>query len=532
MARSASAGNSPLVDRARTDNCSGWNCLGDAAQFGIVLVIVMLVLAIGYVYWRLKIKPNRSNRGDAETAAGGYWEVARRDSNRVSITIYRGPRPSNGPEAGLSDTPSPQVKSERHKSARGKDSDTNKIPGQLEPAGVPDNPDIHLVPPPPPLPPFLWTTPAPSCFPLRPQHSCPDALPPVLPHNPPLSGHTGVDTPGCSWIPNAPLPPQQSCAACSALQHVSAQGQPFQHLGMPGAAAPCPAGAPPPPTTSSVPSRNATGSKPMSSRAAEPRSQWRRWFSLVDRSPVFGHARTLSDDWSPTTSPSRSPSPPAPSISPRRREHGDGNSRRACPRTSLSPERGDNACYRSQGLHENKNMNRPPRGSLSPSDLSYASSYINTSVEAVSDSQQSSGEGPRNYSGAAASDSESGGHRPRRAQGARVWSSDTTPLSDPLCRRAPSRSGPRRRPPSSDIQYPSPERHRPRVLFTLDGSPDDARGSPTSRLLHQSRGTSRGDRGGQRGVHHARRQRKQPAGFTGRVMGALYQMRRILRGAD
>ncbi|KAL2166239.1 hypothetical protein VTG60DRAFT_3103 [Thermothelomyces hinnuleus] len=99
MAPLAYARTSPLVRRARADNCSGWDCLGDAAQFGIILVIVVFALTMGYMYWRLKIKPNRANRSDAETTVGGYWEVTRRDPNRVSITIYRGQRPSNGPEA-------------------------------------------------------------------------------------------------------------------------------------------------------------------------------------------------------------------------------------------------------------------------------------------------------------------------------------------------------------------------------------------------------------------------------------------------
>ncbi|KAL2188283.1 hypothetical protein L209DRAFT_751134 [Thermothelomyces heterothallicus CBS 203.75] len=495
---------------------------------------------MGYMYWRLKIKPNRANRSDAETTVGGYWEVTRRDPNRVSITIYRGQRPANGPEASRSDIQPPNARKEGNKPTQGEDNSTNKIPGQLESASAPD---IHLVPPPPPPPPpIIWATPSPSSFPPQPQLCCPDVLlQPGLPHDPPPSGHIGVDTAGYSWVPNVPLPPQ-SYAGCSAPQPVPGQSQLTQHPSMPGAAAPRPVSAPPPPTTSSAPLRDATGIKPMTFPAAEPRSQWRRWFSLGDRSPILGHARTLSD-WSSTTGPSRPPSPPAPSISPRKREHGDGNSRRARPRTSHPPARDDQAGYRSQSLRKNTRMNHRRRESLSPSDFSYASSYINTSVEAVFDNQRPFGNGHRNHSGAATSDSESRRHHPRKARGTRVWPSDTTPLSNLLNRRASSRSGPRRRPPSSDIQYPSPERRRPRVFFTLASGSDDVRGSSTSRRsepsrirspssrLHQSRGTSRGDRGGQRGVH-IRHRRKQSAGLTGRVTGAFDQMQRILRGGD
>ncbi|KAL2156509.1 hypothetical protein VTH82DRAFT_1254 [Thermothelomyces myriococcoides] len=142
-----------------------------------------------------------------------------------------------------------------------------------------------------------------------------------------------------------------------------------------------------------------------------------------------------------------------------------------------------------QSLHNNTGKNYRPRESLSPSDLGYSSSSINTSVEAVIDNHRSFERGFRDQNGTITSES------------------GATTLSDLRRRWTPSRPGPRQR--------PEPSRRR----------------SPTTPQLRQSRGTSRGDRGRRRGVH-ARQSRKQYARLPGRVMGALGQMRRILRGED
>ncbi|KAK4039212.1 hypothetical protein C8A01DRAFT_47290 [Parachaetomium inaequale] len=181
---------------------SGWNCLGDAAQCGIVLVIVAFVIVTGYLYWRLKIKPNfRGSRGDTRTPVNGYWEVTRRDPSRVSITIYREPRMLSDSEAAQTEGRAPRPR----KGDNGPTPQENNIANQVtKQFGSASTSDVHLVPPPPPPPAVFWTAPAPSVIPPPPPFGPPTFLqlgPPPAPLHPnPLGFGTGV-------VPYPPVAP-------------------------------------------------------------------------------------------------------------------------------------------------------------------------------------------------------------------------------------------------------------------------------------------------------------------------------------
>jgi hypothetical protein len=519
---------------------SGWDCLGDAAQIGIILVIVTVILALVCLYWRLKVQPNLQN-GLSENRApvNGYWEVTRRNPDRVSITIYRESREPRS----LSN---PQVaKTERRASRRRKGDDeavqqedtTSRAPMQL---GVAGTSDIHLVPPPPP-PPVLWTAAPPSIMTIPPTPPPPAFGPPTfLPLAPPPAPlHPyphgfGPAAFGCA--PDAP-PPYFNHAAPQTFQGqapglgnvVSAQAQPtWALLQEPPIAAPMATPmvpAPPPPRPETPQQHNIDKTTQAAPPVDNPGTK-RRWFSLGTRVPTPGHARTLSNSSTSTIARSTSPSPPASSVSPPRRSRERRHFRRRP--TRHRPAR---QAPQPRQSPRNKAQSQHRHDSSSPSDSSADSSYLNTSADVVYDNHEP-------YPGFRHHARRSSYPERRRRQSTNRETRLVPSQSAPHQQRPAYSQGPMR-PTSPDIQYPSPEPHRPRVSFTLPTDSDEETGSsaPTSRYQrrsitrsHRSQRESHGDnRDGRRAPPQ---QRREQAGLAGRIRGAFSRMRRALRGDD
>ncbi|KAH6850129.1 hypothetical protein B0I37DRAFT_370819 [Chaetomium sp. MPI-CAGE-AT-0009] len=472
---------------------------------------------MAYLYWRLKIKPGlQSGCEDAQTPVNGYWELTRGDPSRVSITIYREPRPLGDPEPVEADVPAPVP-------GKGTDGQTqqlgnntiDQVPQQL---GMAHTSDIHLVPLPPPPPPSVW--PGPSSFTAAPPPMFGQPaflqsghLPAPLPSNPLTFATATVPYP-----PDAP-PPYFGYAAPPNLQS--------QHPGPGIVPMPQPTCAPPP-VAPSTPPRNKRA-KAQTTPVAEPQSQWRRWFSLGRRSPVAGHARTLSDS-SSLVSQSRPPSPPPSRITPptheRRRDHSTPSRRRPQSHRQDRQARPHSPSPRAEAQTRARDHRRTTPQSQSESSLS--SSYLNTSVEAVFDT----GAPQTRTRARAASNPENRHPDPsRRANPTRIRPSDTVPLANLLHQRlSPRRRRQRQRRPSPDLQFPSPERHRPRVSFTL---PEDRTEVSGTSLTESS------EEGEERSAERRRREPRRGGGegarpprLAGRVMGTFYRMRRALRGED
>jgi hypothetical protein len=325
---------------------------------------------------------------------------------------------------------------------------------------------------------------------------------------------------------------------------------------MPGVAATSqPACPPPPPATSSALPRNEHRGRAHTPPVAEPQNQWRRWFSRGVRSPIIGHARTLSDV-SSTAGRSRSPSPPPPSVSPPRRDRGRGgdHSRRPSNRQPHSPARDRQTRQRPQPPrqtpHSGARNQRRRNDSPPPPESSFTSSYLNTSLEAVLDAREPPRQSFRNHV-RASSDPESrrarGHHRRRpdtgKSRDTRIRPSDTVPLANLLRHHRRRR---RRLNPSPDVQFPSPEPHRPRVSFELPGYYSDdgstsssslssssrSSGSYQRRVSSRSRQPRRDGHGGSEGRRRGVGQEREQPGLADRITGTFYRMRRALRGED
>ncbi|KAH6636124.1 hypothetical protein F5144DRAFT_566372 [Chaetomium tenue] len=568
---------SPYFDKTRTNivDSSGWNCLGDAAQFGIVLVIVAVVIVLVYLYWRLQIKPGlQSRRDDSQNPVTGYWELSRRDPSRVSITIYREPRQLCDLEPVETDGPIPPPgKGQIGQTQQQENNILGQMPQQL---GMAHTSDIHLVPPPPPPPPVVWSASPSSTVPHPPVFG-PTAF--VQSGHPPATFHSTPLTFGTATVPYpADVPPPYFGYAAPP----NLQGK-YPRPGV--VPVPQPACAPPP-VTPSTPPRNKKEKNVPTTPVAEPQSQWRRWFSR-GKSPATGHARTLSDSSSPASQP-RSPSPPpfpTPSPSRKRRRDRSTPSRRRQPQSpkqnhrtrpnSQSPRRSTQTSAR------DRRDNTPP----STSESSISSSYLNTSLEAVLNTNNPhptrSTRTRTRIRPRASSNPETTpphhqhpGHAPQTQT--RIRPSDTVPLAHDLHRRQLSddsspQPGPSQRQrqrrhqrhptPSPDLQFPSPERRRPRVSFTLpeeEEEEEEGRGGVlgTSSSVSVSAGSSslgsgwsvelgrgvelRGEErsreretrgGGGDGSGREEEEGRRP-GVAGRVTGRFYRMRRALRGED
>lgn len=529
---------------------AGWDCLGDAAQFGVILVIVSVVIVLVYLYWLLQIKPGlQGGRDDSQNPVTGYWELSRRDPSRLSITIYREPRQLSDSERVETDAPIPTPgKGTVGKTQQQGNNIVDQVPQQL---GMAHSSDIHMVPPPPPPPPpppAIWSVPSSSTAPL-PSMFGPPAF--VQSGHPPTTFYSNPVTFVAATVPCPPdaPPPYFGYAAPPNLQG--------QYLKPEVVPMPQPAFAPPPVAPSTPPRKKRE--KAEATPVAEPQSRWRRWFSL-GKPPVAGHARTLSDSSSPAGQ-SRSTSPPSSPAPPPARKH-----RRYRPSASerqpKSPKQDRQTRQQSQPQRRNaqtsardQRRSSPPSESEPLSISSLSSSDISTSMEAVLDAGSPRPTlAPRartRTSTRAASDPETRRPSPdRAAHQPHIRPSDTVPLADLLHRQrarqrrlSPSPSPSPSASPSPDLQFPSPERRRGRVSFTL---PEEDRGeasdiglsmvvtSSSERSVDtvESRRGRSGQRdprrdGGERGNERGRR-----FGLTGRVTGRFYRMRRALRGEN
>ncbi|KAK4106133.1 hypothetical protein N658DRAFT_7947 [Parathielavia hyrcaniae] len=489
---------------------------------GIILVLVASVTTLSYLYWRFKIKPNLQPGVNASQGrVSGYWEVSGRDPSSVSITIYREPRPQpRDTEHGLTETRAQG----RRKGDNGPPCTAHISTNQaVTPLGYAAGPDIHMVPPPPP--PILWAAAAPSTIPPPPPFGPPDVLAPGPAPAPLQPGTLGFGTAPVPCQPDVP-PPYFGYAAPQNAQ--------FQYPVPSTGATTQPAGAPPPARPPVSPRDIHAETRP-ATPAAEARSRRRRWFSLGNRFPTVGHARTLSDS-SSAENRSRSLSPPPPSVSPPSRNRG-----RRQPRPPPAVRR------------ETRRRHRPdpsPR-----SEFSLSSSSTNTSVEAVFDNRRPNPGSRRQH---AHHPPGPGPGRDRRVRhDERRDHTDLTPSSDIIIplprvrsqqpRRSPSPpAAPRRRPPSPDMQFSSPERRRARVSFEVPPSRDSdvvatAGSSSSSRSPEPPRrsGTRRARRSRSDGYYHGTgrqpsqaRRRREPSSMAEQIIEGFDLMRRVLRGGE
>lgn len=508
------------------------------------------MLALGYLYWILKVKPNLQNgQSDNQTPVNGYWEVTRSYPNRVSITIYREPRPPSDPEVSVTEGSAPRRRKGDCDAIQLQENITSQAPIQL---GVVGTSDIHLVPPPPPPPPVFWTAAAPSIGmmppppPPGPSTFLPPGQHPAHLHPSPL----GFGTAAYPCASEAP-PPYFSYAAPQSFQGQTpglgnmASAQPAwapptaPPMGPPVGppmvapmaalmAAPMVPPMAPPPARPVTPQRHNADRTTQATPPVE-NPGWRRWFSLGTRAPTPGHARTLSNSSTSTVVRSRSPSPPPSSVSPPRRTRERNHPRRPSARrrpTRQAPQPRQNLRNRAQ---------RQPRyDSSSPSESSADSSYLNTSAELVHDNHEP-------YPGFRHHARRSSVPERRRRQSinreTRLVPSQSAPHSSQRQQQASYPQEPRRY-PSPDLQFPSPEPRRPRVSFTLptdseEESTTSSRSSEhrrrSSTRPHRSRRDSNGERDGRRGPP---RRDREPPGLADRITGTFYRMRRALRGEE
>ncbi|KAH6624267.1 hypothetical protein B0J18DRAFT_173257 [Chaetomium sp. MPI-SDFR-AT-0129] len=555
------------------NDCSGWGCLSNAAQFGIILVIVSFVLVVGYLYWRLKIKPTRiADRNGDGTTVNGHWEVTRQDPNRLSIHIYRESRPLGNPKPSRPDRGPPG-------SSRDDDPNNhkNKALRQFTTASGFMNPlDIHLVPPPPPLPPPFPGYWAPLVPPTVPPPPGADPAAFVQPGPVPAPIQPTYFAPGmATTVPGPPEVPPPYFGYPNPPSFPVQQPPP----GPPAAVAPsqAPPHVPPPMAApAEAPGDTRTGG-PHPAPVPETPNLWRRWLSLGTRPRAAGHARTISDtsstssrSTSPSPSPPIFPSPVPTSTQARGRNRPSHPSER---RRERSPRRYQNDLDRRQS--------RQPRGdgnsilahrvrSPSPcsSESSQSSQQTNASLEAVMHHYNDLAVGGRpdtrrsfhNHTRAASLQPEQR-RRVSITTPTRIRPSDTVPLADLMHHQrhpppppASSRNSapePRLRRPSPDIQYPSPERRRPRVSFTLPREVESERSdtNPSSSYLTTGTEESRESSGAwsreahgsglshnhpsvHRGHGHSEQRNREAErrGIADRATRTFYQMRRALRG--
>lgn len=502
--------------------------MSDAAQTGIVIVVVACVLALGCIYWRLKIKPKLPARNGTRIPATGYLEVSRRTPNRVSITIYREPRQQNDDAPRKISDPVKQSKRDKKLNSPG---DITLPPASTQPIGICPT-EIHLVPPPPPAPIFCAVA----------IQSAITALPPAAPSflwapgPPPAPMHRNSVIPDMAAVPYPPDAPPPY------FGHPAPPNPQSQYTGLAEQGiAPMPP--PPQPPRRSLSPRRSDGADPETSHNRDQRR--RRWFPVRRaRDPSPGHARTVSDASSITTR-SRTPSPTRGRGRGRVRRPSDGRQQSY----SSSPHRAARQ-YTDPTSHSARRPNPRSRSMDNPSprrselSSSFSSSYLNSSVEAVYNNPAFHRH-PRPRS-------PSPERRGRRGSSSSRERGPAPPGSIPLSsvlrqqqqqpQHRPPRRASGRREPSSDIQFPSPERRRPRVSFSVpQGGADDVNvsrpslRSTGSRRTQDSRDAQRSSRD-ERGRQdiEARRYRtesdREHSGRSRRVSGVLQRVRRALRG--
>lgn len=444
--------------RSAADKCAGWSCLSDAAQYGVILVIIAVVLALGYIYWRLQVVPKRQlNCGEDRASNDEYLQFHREGPNRVSITIHREPRTRDS--EGDEETKGTKGRAPRRRKGKNEpaqlDEGMNDPPqptGNGSPSNVQPVPsDIHIIPPPPPI---VWAV-------------APPSLPPP-PFGPPTFLFPGPPPPPFISEPPGPYPTTGHYPPY-APPYLAQHGlQNLHQAPMPGIETVAPPGCIPAPARWPDTSNNHHKGAARQPPSPKPQPRQRRWFSM-GAVPQTGHARTVSGSDSPTPR-SRSPSPAPPPVSPPSPNRGRGRLRNTSDRRlrrrssgrrpkqqSLQPRR-KSARSGTQDLHQDDSLHQ---SSVDPGST-------NTSVEAVDGSRESS-PGHR----ARVHRSPNPGRRRYSDGGPRVhqWESDAAPLLDLSQRRR--RSPGRRAPPSPDIQFPSPEPRRANVSFSIPSDSDD-----------------------------------------------------------
>jgi hypothetical protein len=489
-----------VARRTESGSCSGWDCLGEATQTGILLVVFSSVAVLGYLYWRFKIKPNRQH-GRASTITTGQWEVTRRSPNTVSITLYREPRPASDQEAGRTDNRTParvRRKKGDNKSTQTGENQFNQTTAQAGAACVPQS---HLLPPPlpPPPAPIFWPAAAPSIIPPPPPLGHPVPWP-SAPH--PVPQYTVPVGPGLATAPYPPdvPPPYFNHQASQNFERYDPKPRHDETAG--------PAWTPQPNPWPSPPRGNQERMRPAAPPTRNQR-QWRRWFSWGGRPRIPGHTTTLSNS-SFTSTRSRSPSPPphpgSLEADGRARGHLRGSPSRTARQSSVNhlrtPENATRTLRQNQPVREQRSHLFSPE---SQSEVSYGSSYINSSSEAVCN--PSSSPEPRHRVNRQPSRERrsyrSRGPAPRRAP------SDSITLS-PLPRQRSLSARPRRVEPSPDLQFPPPERRRARVSFERVTDSDRTSFTPSPRERDSAARRHSATRYARRdGLEHANRRRSQ-----------------------
>lgn len=439
---------STLARRDGVASCIGWHCLSDAAQLGVILIIISTIALLGFLYWRFQIKPQTLPRRRTVRVSNNSWEVARTGPNRVTVTLHRRGRAQarqRGEEVGNMGRRTRRGRRNSDRSIHTGE-DVHQSTGQTGHAGTQD---IHLIPPPPP--PVVWAAPPPFAVPpppvFGPQHFS-VAGPPQAPlvSNPP-----GLNP--------AAVPSPEDAPPAYFGQHVPQDLHPQE---------PAPGTFQPAGWSTPLGNRaNITAQQAPRARDQRPR---RRWFSLSALFSRTGRARTLPDSGAETTTRSMSPSPIPPSVSTSTSDRGPSSDRlgrhvlHSSSTRQSRQSRWRNAREDREDEHETDSTSEP--------ELEFRS--INTSTEAVHGSYESSS-------------SERHMHHDRRSA-ARVGPSDPVRLSTLSRQRSPS-PDPRER-PSSDIQFPTPESCRARVSFVPPRDSDDV--SASGEQNQSSRRSSQG----------------------------------------
>ncbi|KAK3302516.1 uncharacterized protein B0T15DRAFT_308280 [Chaetomium strumarium] len=455
-----------VAQRAESESCSGWDCLSDATQAGILLVAVSSVAVLGYLYWRFKIKPNRQHGGNngARTSTHGQWEVTRRSPNTLSITLYREPRPPSNEEAGTTDSRAPARARRKKGNNKSTQTEENQLDQTTEQAGIACVPQIHLLPPPPVLPPpppapIFWTAATPSAIPPPPPFGHPVPWPPAPPPVTQYAVPIGSGPATAPYPPDVP-PPYFNHAASRNFERYGPKQRNDETTR--------PAWTPQPNPWSRPPRVNQERMRQAAPLARDQR-QRRRWFSWGGQPRVPGHARTLSNSSSFTIARIRSPSPPPRPDSPKTDGRARGHTRES---PSKRARQSSVNHHRAEDHARTPRQNQPPvrkqhshrcGSSASQSEISYSSSYINSSDEAVCnpiglpEPRHKANQQPSRERRSCRDDR---GPAPRRAP------SDSISLS-PLPRQRSLSARPRFRrvEPSPDIQFPTPERRRAQVSF-------------------------------------------------------------------
>ncbi|KAK3902775.1 hypothetical protein C8A05DRAFT_33498 [Staphylotrichum tortipilum] len=474
---------SEFARQAEGNNCSGWNCLSDAAQVGIILVVVAFVGVLGYLYWRFKIKPAFAGTSDQNSDSAsviGRWEVTRQEPNSISITISRESRPRQP-------TPAPAATESRNslparttkqdtRPTRQDETNIELMPSRLGAFGASET---HLLPPPPPLPsvwtvPVLPTVPPPADFGPSAFFPPPPFPPPPFPPPPPppqYSNPIGLGATAASFPPSVPPPyfgysaPQTYHAQGTSQANSHATVAPQAHQ----AQDPNPANAQPPVTPPSGPSsderaRNIATSQ--SAPVASGQNPRRGWFSFLRRSATVGHARTLSSP-SPPESQTRSPSPPSPVSSSSSDNEEENVRRQSKERESLGRESDERENVRRQSGERSQPSPRATPSTNQPLPRQRAPAPSGQPLPRQRPRERAQGQ--RDGGHPVQSESGASSRFANSSVEAQVHdeSAEDEPLHHPSTdHRSPSRSC-RPSPPSPDMSFPPAEPHRARVAFTL-----------------------------------------------------------------